>query len=279
VFVFFTGWMHPRPLLLSPFRTYYQLGRAILNEQGTVNVRDCSFDNHHIYSDGAAILNYANMTIKNSTFSGNQAWYSWGGAISNEDGAMAIESSSFSGNKAEHGGAIYARGPPSKMTIEATKFVGNIATKNGGAIRQYKSNLEVSRSTFEANVAKGGYGGAFGVYDNRRLVVSNNVFVANKDKTGAGAVYLVEKSNCTMQGNNFTDNTSGGSEVVSDAVACTHNAKLRRKNALTLLLCWSDGRRIQNMWPRRTMHLNLSALRATHSTLPKTSLSFPRNVT
>uniref|UniRef100_A0A7S1V8H8 Right handed beta helix domain-containing protein n=1 Tax=Grammatophora oceanica TaxID=210454 RepID=A0A7S1V8H8_9STRA len=186
------------------------------------------------------------MTIKNSTFSGNQAWQggaifnrigggatiaiesstfddnlasnSEGGAIFNQGGALAIKSSNFSGNQAESsqagwGGAIFAWG--SQNMIQATMFVGNEATNFGGAIVCAYSSCEISGSTFKENVAKDDFGGAILVQGSSRLVVvSYNDFVANKDKEGAGAVYLEAKSTCNMQGNNFTDNTSGGSEII-----------------------------------------------------------------
>uniref|UniRef100_A0A7S1V8M8 Right handed beta helix domain-containing protein n=1 Tax=Grammatophora oceanica TaxID=210454 RepID=A0A7S1V8M8_9STRA len=154
------------------------------------------------------------MTITSSTFSGNQAGGSSGGAIYHKGGAMEIESSSFSGNQAYWGGAIHTTDSPSTMTIEATMFVGNIASGYGGAIDCVGlASCEISGSTFKENVAKNYDGGAIAVYDSR-LVVSYNDFVANKDKEGAGAVYLEAKSTCNMQGNNFTDNTSGGSEII-----------------------------------------------------------------
>jgi len=183
-------------------------GAAIKN-YGHVTIMGSMFSNNEAGDSGGAIFNSGNMTINNSTFSSNKASHG-GGAICNDfGGTLAIQqSSTFTGNQADYGGAVDGSHRMASTTVENTTFVGNTAVENGGAIRSYESYLEVTGSTFEANVALGSGGGALGP-SNTFVVLSGNHFVGNKGK-GAGAVYL-EAATCEMQGNRFTNNTSGSS--------------------------------------------------------------------
>eukprot|EP00542_Grammatophora_oceanica_P006208 CAMPEP_0194065980 /NCGR_PEP_ID=MMETSP0009_2-20130614/85757_1 /TAXON_ID=210454 /ORGANISM="Grammatophora oceanica, Strain CCMP 410" /LENGTH=676 /DNA_ID=CAMNT_0038718887 /DNA_START=2223 /DNA_END=4254 /DNA_ORIENTATION=- len=142
-------------------------GHAISNgEYATVSISDCSFNDHPgLPTDppGAAISNYGQVTIKESSFSANYCYQ--GGAIYNKDGTMTIESSTFTSNYSlMYGGAIYVDGGTTE--IKSSEFFHNEASR-GGAIFVNAGTLKISKNTFKktrdaagltdhVNIAEGG---------------------------------------------------------------------------------------------------------------------------
>ena len=135
------------------------------------------------------------VTIKNSTFKGNDAGKSMGGAVRNNSGSapeksiITITGSTFEGNKAGNGGAVW-NGSDGEVTITDSTFKGNTAlvgdAQQGGAITN-ADQMTITGSTFEGNQA-GKIGGA--------------IF---NTKTGGGA------GSITFTGTNtFTNNTAAG---------------------------------------------------------------------
>jgi hypothetical protein len=146
--------------------------------------------------EGGAILNEANLTIYNCTFTHNSATF--GGAIFNlgYDGNLTIGSSTLIQNNAQQGGGIYNYGasarvwycnlwgnsasqdggaianrgadtlnegvpdgaPSGTLEVVGGTFYSNWAGYRGGAIANWVSNLEVSGGDFEHNQAQ--FGGA-----------------------------------------------------------------------------------------------------------------------
>ena len=104
---------------------------------------------------GGGIYNYGVLTVTNSIFSSNSAYY--GAAIYNASGMLTITNSTFSGNSASiyAGGIFNDRGT---LTITNSTFSANSAGGNGGGIYNF-GMLTITNSTFSANSA--GYGAAF----------------------------------------------------------------------------------------------------------------------
>jgi predicted outer membrane repeat protein len=117
-----------------------QYGGAILNNSaGNLTITGSTFSNNSAFS-GGAIANYNQLTVRNSTFTGNGgAGTDSGGAIytTGFSGTLAqtITNSTFSGNTANIGGAVWSS---RTHTITNSTFSGNVAnySDSGGAVWQ-----------------------------------------------------------------------------------------------------------------------------------------------
>ena len=112
-------------------------GGAIHNEYGTLNINGSNFTNNTAPNDdgyGGAIYNYGGtLTVTGSKFIGNIAGTdNSGGAIYNGYN-LTVNNSTFTGNTATNdGGAIYTG--DYNLSVNNSTFTGNTATNDGGAI-------------------------------------------------------------------------------------------------------------------------------------------------
>ena len=137
---------------------------------GSLTVTNCNFSNDHttaVGSAGGAILNYGNLIINGSSFTGNTAASeagaifnsgklyinnsiftmnsapNGGGAIFNENNGhyISITNSQFIKNTAAYGGVIYNGFGTVKVNntliVKSCSFLNNIATDDGGVITNY----------------------------------------------------------------------------------------------------------------------------------------------
>jgi len=181
-------------------------------------------------SFGGAVANTLNgtMSISGGTFSANSAVQ--GGAVatfidfgSSDTANLTVTDSSFSGNSGAYGGGIYIQTSTTDMTtVSGSDFSGNTASYGGGAICQCFGALTVTGGTFSANSAAND-GGAIAVWDsgNTEGKVSNATFDANTALYGgaishswASVALLV--SGCTFVGNGGETTEQGGA-VWNDA--------------------------------------------------------------
>lgn len=128
---------------------------------------------------GGAIFNWAlsgttiglsDLTITNSTLSGNSTVGGSGGVIRNSHGARTyFDNCTFANNTAYNNGGValnvgYSLSSgqlPPTMVITNSTLSGNRALSgNGGAIYSYDANLEITQSTLSGNTAVQGLGGA-----------------------------------------------------------------------------------------------------------------------
>lgn len=151
---------------------------------------------------GGAIYNEVRdgrLLIERTTFNGNIAQNSWGGAIFNKlNSHLLIEDSSFNGNVSGDGdsdglgGALHNEG---QLHVMRSFFTGNIASLlgEGGALSaDNNSDAFVSNSTFFANTAGGGKGGAIFTQNHvshTPLVELRNVTLSDNDAAQGGAIY------------------------------------------------------------------------------------------
>ena len=180
------------------------------NDGGVMTVYNSTFENNSVtvpstYSAdtykkqgvGGAIASSGNLTVNNSTFTGNTArttgtGYGLGGALSTVtvDGLaskMTIEDSTFVGNSADIGGAVYGM-------LKATNQTG-------------LSDITISESTFDGNSAIAG--SAIANFD--EMTVSDTTFQNNTTfgEDDGGTVFLGSESVTSFTGGKFEDNTSG----------------------------------------------------------------------
>ena len=186
------------------------IGGAILNEKGTVNINNASFNENKVTGD-----------------SSRPDWSADGGAIYNESkgetAKTTITNTTFTSNSARDGGAIYnaVTDATSELVINSdVKFTGNRATRNGGAIYNAGS-ATINGSTFENNSATE-HGGA--IYNAGTMSISNSEFKAGTD-TAKNDIYMAGSS--TLE---FRESNTISSAISSE----TSNSKITNSGNLTI---------------------------------------------
>ncbi len=119
-------------------------------------------------TNGAGVLNSGNLTINQSTFTGNSA-LKMGGAIANL-GTMTVTDSTLSSNTALLGGGI--ENDSGALTVTGTAIVENSGQNNGGGIENDSGTMTVLNSAIEDNSASsdgGGVNNQAGTTDDHRL--------------------------------------------------------------------------------------------------------------
>jgi len=182
-----------------------------VNSDATLNIFDTVLKDS-LADYGGAIYNnsWSTANIYNSTFTGNTAIDSgggaYGGAIYNKQGTANIYNSTFTGNTAidkgigAYGGAIYNDWNTTNNIYNST-FIGNAADDKGGAIYN-NGTASVYNSTFTGNTADY-IGGA--IYNNGTASVYNSTFTGNTASSG-GAIYSINSIN--IYNSTFTGNTT-----------------------------------------------------------------------
>lgn len=184
----------------------------VLRDGATLNLKNCTFKNAPklgvIRANGNNTINIEGCTFENNIANGGAYPQEYGGVIVVENASnVTIKDSTFTGNQASKlGGAIYQNG--GTLNIEGTTFENNKAmTANGGAVYFEGNSLTVGDGcTFENNTAEKGYGGA--VYSKAPLTVNAATFDQNSAKKG-GAVFVAKGGDSSINdGATFTKNTS-----------------------------------------------------------------------
>ena len=159
-----------------------------------------------------AIINSGNLTVTNSTFSGNSA-----GAISN-NGILNVINSTFSGNSADCCGGGISNG--GSLTVTHSTFSGNRAS--GGGALWNSGTLNVTNSTFSGNSAPGlnGTGGA----------ISNNDIFLNVTAT-------VNVTGSTFSGNS----ASAGGAIINSGRLTITSSTFSGSSAFAGGALWNSG--------------------------------------
>lgn len=173
------------------------LGGALFVLNSTLDVTHTRFENNQAGFSGGAIYSYGtwtnpvatprtDITIANSTFINNHAL--------RDPGSPAF-------NTVDVGGALQLEDQV-RARLYNTRFITNYA-KQGGAISNYRSKLEIYGGTFQGNEARGnggddGYGGAIGLVSedqdapdpqrpNAQLLVRDTLFQGRYGSVGTTA--------------------------------------------------------------------------------------------
>ena len=185
-------------------------GGAIYVVDSTITVQNSTFLSNTASYGGAITLDGSSLTITNATFSGNIADKA-GAIYALNANTISIAESSFSGNQAaiSHGGAVCLNGD-NIATFERISFQGNSATWGGAIAIAGSGTAFVSMSAFSGNSAAY-QGGAVYSYGGVLKKIENCSFWQNTAKRGAG-VYLYLASpvilNCSFVQN--AANVAGG---------------------------------------------------------------------
>lgn len=171
-----------------------EYGGAIQN-RGRLHIINCSFRENSAKL-GGGIENDGLLSIGDSNFSNNRSFPGYaGGAIKNSDaGELSIIDSSFTGNSARggHGGAIknHRNG---KAIIQRSSFVRNLSEDGGAISNSHRSELKVVNSSFRGNSAANdrfGDGGAIVNSHNSDIKIVNGVFTGNSAGNEGGGIVI-----------------------------------------------------------------------------------------
>ena len=156
----------------------------------------------NFYRGGAIWSSFADVTLTNSTLSGNSTvgLGQVGGGISSREGAVTLTNSTLSGNSTvgdfAHGGGVYSQ--RGAVTLTNSTLSGNSTaggTAFGGAITSFSGDVTLTNSTLSGNSTAGNNargGGVYAVFGD--VTLTNSLFLGNisaqtdDDEIGLGAV-------------------------------------------------------------------------------------------
>ena len=186
-----------------------------IHNSGTLTVTNSAFVNNTAYY-GAGIWNFGALTVTNSTFGGGIA-YDGGGIWSGDTFVLlTVANTTFSGNTAaDAGGGLFSNG--GKLTVAGSTFTGNSAYFGGG-LANNGGLPGVTNSTFYNNTAHTAGGGLFN--QSGTLTVTNNTFYSNiapvssgGGLSNAGTLLLQD----TLIANNLGGDCAGGGALTADS--------------------------------------------------------------
>ena len=190
-------------------------GGAVYNKWGLVNVHNSIFTNNSVTepsssSQGGAIQGQSWITVTDSYFGNNYAYYT-GGAVANggewnldvDPAILTISGSAFVENESDLGGGVTFSGIGS---VENSTFSGNRAERDGGGLLIASESLaaltnvtmmhNVADSDDDGNGEGGGMKLSGGLWDNpgdftmQNSIVANNTAVAATDCSSATGLGL-----------------------------------------------------------------------------------------
>jgi hypothetical protein len=186
-------------------------GAIVVNNGVNVTIHNSTFTGNLASTRAGAIYNQGNLTLNNSTLSLNGA--NRGGAIYNTSNAiLVINNSTLSSNGANTtGGSIHSQGT---VTINSSTLSGNQSNQEGGALYlEANRTVTITYSTLSNNRATTSGGGIhnFGNLRLRNTIIANSVSGGDCTLAGTGAILtninnLIEDGSCN---NNATGFVSG----------------------------------------------------------------------
>jgi filamentous hemagglutinin family protein len=130
---------------------------------------------------GGGIFNQGGrLTVTNSLVSGNSAGNNGGGISNTSGGTAAVINSTLSGNSATFGGGIHT-GSGGTVTFTSSTLSGNSAT-NGGGINNNGGTVNLNNSTISGNSATNGGG----INNSTTIAISNSTITGNTATNGGG---------------------------------------------------------------------------------------------
>ena len=180
-------------------------------------------------ASGGGIFNRENLTLQNSSISGNVAGD--GGGIANSGGTLMVQSSTISGNSAILGGGISSPSISGMLTVQNCTISGNSASGSGGGGGIYGGALTVQNSTISGNAAVFDGGGIANV---GTLTIQNSTISGNSADSAGGILSgtLISNSltllNSTVSGNRAT--TLGGG-IASRGTTTVRNSTITQNHS------------------------------------------------
>lgn len=220
------------------------LGGAIHN-YGIAKIKNSIFTKNHAVNGGGAIYNDGgNVTIRNTTFSGNKGTGSGavGGAIGNKAGDVRIINSLLKANAANDGGAVWtdygSTNMISKTTISSNKAFNGGGVENFGGMQIINSTISDNQAanvgggishggsmSFELSTLSGNkapFGGGMRDFGNSTFIYRSTIS-ANEATGEGGGIYST--ANTGVENSTFSANkagaANGGGAFVEDGGEAT----------------------------------------------------------
>jgi predicted outer membrane repeat protein len=206
-------------------------GGAIFEDGGSLTVIDCTFTNNQCATTGQDVSGGAingqgvgTLIVEGSTFTGNVG--SNGGAIGTQDENVTVVNSTFTGNRATgtggnpgnggDGGAMSYDGAHVSWTMCGDTFSQNAANASGGAVFRVAYNDEavnIDRSVFDSNSVDPTTGNAGGLYLEYATITMTATTISNNSANYGGGIWIghmaiAKITNDTIAGNKA--NLGGG---------------------------------------------------------------------
>lgn len=193
-------------------------GGGVYSDQGNVTLINTTLSGNSATREGGGLYNFAgSVRIINSTISGNTS--PRGGGFSSVFGTVSMTNTEVSGNSATNeAGGIYSE--YDVATITGSTISGNTANVAGGLISA--GTMTLNRSTVSNNTANQDAGG---IMCRIMITLNNSVVTGNSAGDGAGGLW---NSGCQMTLNSSTVSnnsaaTDGGGLVNTDVSTITLN--------------------------------------------------------
>jgi hypothetical protein len=176
------------------------------------------------YAAGIAVFNSSDVTLNNSTVSGNTAARKGGGVEIINGSQLSLSHSSIDGNTANRGAGVFFSFY-SDLSMTQSSISGNTATSapplSGGGVYGYKcSTLKIVDSTVASNSSN--YSGAGIVAVRCPVAVANTTIAANIASAGGGAAIYLDQSDATIVSATISANVGhDGGGVLADQSALT----------------------------------------------------------
>ena len=196
------------------------LGGAIRADGENLTVEHSMFLYNEAYYGGGAIAfdtkfiepsgRVGELHIDDTVFLYNSAYYD-GGAVFVESAVDVVEitNSRFEDNFAEKGGALFFE-EVDNVIIADSVLTGNSASENGGAVYLYNQtgDLDIVRTTIDANRMKGGRGGGLFVRQGGDVLIDESTISNNSAGVGGG-VFLDYADQFDVVSSTISGNSAG----------------------------------------------------------------------
>jgi hypothetical protein len=158
----------------------------------------------------------ATVTLNGLTVTGGGGGVALGGGILNL-GNLTVSNSTVTGNAAVDGGGIYNYNGLATLTVTGTTVSSNTASANGGGIYNYNGTATLTGSTLDSNTAAIDGGGAYNYTASLTLTgttVEQNAATENGGGVANDSASLSSGASVTLTGDTFVnddaDNGNGG---------------------------------------------------------------------
>jgi hypothetical protein len=153
----------------------------------------------------------AELTMKNSTVSGNVSLNAGGGIHARTAAVLELTGNKFTDNRAFLGGAILIAGLAADAvtaTLSGNLYQANVATGDGGAIVAVEDSVFASKSDrFLGNVARTGQGGGLFLDNTGASTITGSLIQGNVAGSSGGGVLV--SGFLTLSSVKVLDNVSG----------------------------------------------------------------------
>jgi predicted outer membrane repeat protein len=191
-------------------------GSALQVTGASATLTNCVVTNNQ--ATAMYVTGNGSLTVSGSTISSNPGTTGPGG-IWIDFSNLVVSNTTFSGNTGALGGAAYISTandlPPRTESITGSTFSGNTSANSGGALYISSNVVTIDASTFNGNAtARGLYGGG-AIYTQALgagTVITNSTFTGNQANAATGgnggAIFVLNRASCT--GCTFSQNVATG---------------------------------------------------------------------